>query len=133
MSIHHCPLEVRHGAGYCVQTVIVGERTVVFGDVGELAPGTGATGGVIGIGAGAPRIGDRLSPRHAAPFSPSPTIPSVSSRFAKPTKRKTISPAMLDELDFLKGQLGRQPDRAWLSRMLLLGFGIGGRFSRSFC
>jgi hypothetical protein len=30
---------------------------------------------------------------------------------------------LLDELDFVKEQLGRQPDRAWLSRMLLLGFG----------
>ena len=30
---------------------------------------------------------------------------------------------MLDELDFVKEQLGRQPDRAWLSRMLLLDFG----------
>ena len=30
---------------------------------------------------------------------------------------------MLDELDFVKEQLGRQPDRAWLSRVLLLGFG----------
>jgi hypothetical protein len=79
--------------------------------------------GAIGIGAGAPRIGDCLSPRHADHSATSPTIPSVSSRFAKPTKRETISPAILDELDFLKGQLGRQPDRAWLSRMLLLGFG----------
>jgi hypothetical protein len=25
--------------------------------------------------------------------------------------------------DFVKEQLARQPDRAWLSRMLLLGFG----------
>jgi hypothetical protein len=31
--------------------------------------------------------------------------------------------AILDELDFVKLQLSRQPDRAWLSRMLLLGFG----------
>ena len=31
--------------------------------------------------------------------------------------------AILDELDFVKAQLARQPDRAWLSRMLLLGFG----------
>ena len=30
---------------------------------------------------------------------------------------------LLDELDFVKEQLGRQPDRAWLSRMLLPGFG----------
>jgi hypothetical protein len=102
----------------------VGERTVVFGDVGELAPGTGAAaGGYWHWGRCAPEIDDCLSPRHAAPFSPSSTIPSVSSRRAKPTKRETISPAILDELDFLKGQLGRQPDRAWLSRMLLLGFG----------
>lgn len=28
---------------------------------------------------------------------------------------------ILDELDFVKSQLSRQPDRAWLSRMLLLG------------
>jgi hypothetical protein len=31
--------------------------------------------------------------------------------------------AILDELEFVKAQLARQPDRAWLSRMLLLGFG----------
>ena len=30
---------------------------------------------------------------------------------------------LLDELDFVKGQLARLPNRAWLSRMLLLGFG----------
>jgi hypothetical protein len=42
MSSHHGPLEVGDGAGYCIQTVIVGERTAVFGDVGELAPGAGA-------------------------------------------------------------------------------------------
>ena len=30
---------------------------------------------------------------------------------------------MLDELDFVKEQLARQLDRAWLSRMLLLSFG----------
>ena len=33
---HHGPLEVGDGAGYGVDTVIVGERTAVFGDVGEL-------------------------------------------------------------------------------------------------
>ena len=31
--------------------------------------------------------------------------------------------ALLDELDFVKGQLAQMPNRAWLSRMLLLGFG----------
>jgi hypothetical protein len=31
--------------------------------------------------------------------------------------------AILDELDFVKGQLSRLPTRAWLSRMMLLGFG----------
>jgi hypothetical protein len=31
--------------------------------------------------------------------------------------------SILDELDFVKGQLACVPDRAWLSRMLLLGFG----------
>ena len=36
---HHGPMEVRHGAGYCVH-IVVGERTAVFGDVGELAPRT---------------------------------------------------------------------------------------------
>jgi len=34
---------------------------------------------------------------------------------------------LLDELDFMKEQLGRQPDRAWLSRVLLLGFGGASR------
>ena len=33
---HHGPLEVRHCAGYGVETVIVGERTAVLGDVSEL-------------------------------------------------------------------------------------------------
>jgi hypothetical protein len=31
--------------------------------------------------------------------------------------------ALLDELDFVKSQLSQMPNRAWLSRMLLLGFG----------
>lgn len=31
--------------------------------------------------------------------------------------------ALLDELDFVKAQLAQVPNRAWLSRMLLLGFG----------
>jgi hypothetical protein len=91
MSSHHGPLEVGAGAGYCVHPVIVGERTAVFGDVDELAPALARPLGAIGIGAGAPRIGDCLSPRHAAPFSPSPMTRSVSSHFAKPTKRRTIS------------------------------------------
>jgi hypothetical protein len=30
---------------------------------------------------------------------------------------------LLDELDFLKMQLSRLPTRAWLSRMVLMGFG----------
>jgi hypothetical protein len=33
---HHGPLEVGDGAGYCVYAVVVGERTAVFGEVGEL-------------------------------------------------------------------------------------------------
>jgi hypothetical protein len=33
---HHGPLEVGDGAGYGVHPVIVGERTAVFGEVGEL-------------------------------------------------------------------------------------------------
>jgi hypothetical protein len=28
-----------------------------------------------------------------------------------------------DDLDLIKSQLARQPDRAWLSRMGLIGFG----------
>jgi hypothetical protein len=31
--------------------------------------------------------------------------------------------AIQDDLDFIKSQLARQPDRAWLARMGLLGFG----------
>src|SRR5436309_14068730 len=31
--------------------------------------------------------------------------------------------AIGDDLDFIKSQLARQPDRAWLSRMGLIGFG----------
>jgi hypothetical protein len=31
--------------------------------------------------------------------------------------------AIQDDLDFIKSQLARQPDRAWLSRMGLIGFG----------
>jgi hypothetical protein len=31
--------------------------------------------------------------------------------------------AILDELECLKGQIARVPNRAWLARMLLLGFG----------
>ena len=31
--------------------------------------------------------------------------------------------AISDDLDFIKSQLSRQPDRAWLSRMGLIGFG----------
>jgi hypothetical protein len=31
--------------------------------------------------------------------------------------------AITDDLDFIKSQLSRQPDRVWLSRMGLLGFG----------
>jgi hypothetical protein len=31
--------------------------------------------------------------------------------------------AILDELDFVKGQLAQVPNGAWLSRMLMLGFG----------
>ena len=30
---------------------------------------------------------------------------------------------ILDELDFVKGQLSRVPTRAWLSRMAWMGFG----------
>jgi hypothetical protein len=33
---HHCPLEVGYSAGCRVHPVIVGERTAVFGDMGEL-------------------------------------------------------------------------------------------------
>jgi hypothetical protein len=37
VDVHHYgPLEVGDGAGYGVETVIVGERTAVAGDVGEL-------------------------------------------------------------------------------------------------
>ena len=31
--------------------------------------------------------------------------------------------AILDELEFVKGQLSRLPTRAWFSRMELMGFG----------
>jgi hypothetical protein len=31
--------------------------------------------------------------------------------------------AIQDDLDFIKSQLARQPDRAWLAQMGLLGFG----------
>jgi hypothetical protein len=31
--------------------------------------------------------------------------------------------AILDDLDFIKGQLARQPSRAWTSLLLLIGFG----------
>jgi hypothetical protein len=31
--------------------------------------------------------------------------------------------AIQDDLDFIKSQLARQPDRAWLARMGLNGFG----------
>jgi hypothetical protein len=31
--------------------------------------------------------------------------------------------AILDELDFIKGQLARLPSRTWLATMGLLGFG----------
>ena len=31
--------------------------------------------------------------------------------------------AILDDLDFVKAQLSRLPNRTWLSRMALLGFG----------
>jgi hypothetical protein len=79
--------------------------------------------GAIGIGQVRPELVTAYPRDMRTIQPPRPIIPSVSSRFAKPTKRETISPAILDELDFLKGQLGRQPDRAWLSRMLLLGFG----------
>jgi len=37
VDVHHYgPLEVGDGAGYCVYAVIVGERTAVFADAGEL-------------------------------------------------------------------------------------------------
>jgi hypothetical protein len=31
--------------------------------------------------------------------------------------------AIQDDLDFIKSQLARQPDRAWLARLELIGFG----------
>jgi hypothetical protein len=31
--------------------------------------------------------------------------------------------AILEDLDFVKGQLARQPSRVWLSLLLLIGFG----------
>jgi hypothetical protein len=31
--------------------------------------------------------------------------------------------AILDDLDFIKGQLARQPSRAWTSLLMLIGFG----------
>jgi hypothetical protein len=33
------------------------------------------------------------------------------------------SPRSLEDLDFVKGQLARQPSRVWLSLLLLIGFG----------
>ena len=56
---------------------------------------------------------------------------SRSARHARPECRLTLRQAdqaredfaaILDELEFVKGQLSRLLTRAWLSRMLLLGF-----------
>jgi hypothetical protein len=55
-----------------------------------------------------------------------------SSLAEDPDRRLTLSQAdqarqdfaaLLDELDFVKSQLSAMPSRAWLSRMLLFGFG----------
>jgi hypothetical protein len=66
VDVHqHGPLEVRHGANYGVQTVIVGERTAVFGDVGELAPRALARPlGLLALG--------RMRPELVTPQRPNP-------------------------------------------------------------
>ena len=62
---HHGPLEVGDGAGYRVYAVIVGERTAVFGDVGELAPRALARPlGLLAWG----RMRPELVTRHAPPI-----------------------------------------------------------------
>ena len=38
--------------------------------------------------------------------------------------------AISDDLDFIKSQLSRQPDRVWLSRMALIGSAAYGRYLR---
>ena len=40
-----------------------------------------------------------------------------------PDEARADFAAISDDLDFIKSQLSRQPDRAWLSRMGLIGFG----------
>ena len=60
-----------HGANYGVQTVIVGERTAVFGDVGELAPRTLARPpGVLAWGRMRPELMTRQRPQSAMRIVP---------------------------------------------------------------
>jgi hypothetical protein len=69
---HHDPLEVGHGANYGVQTVIVGERTAVFGDVGELAPRALARPpGLLTLGPLCPELVTRQPPQSAMRIVPS--------------------------------------------------------------
>jgi hypothetical protein len=91
---HHGPLEVRHGAGYCVHPVIVGERTAVFGDVAELAPRTLARPpGVLAWGRMRPELMTRQRPQSAMRIVPPlADDPERRRSFAKPIKLARISP-----------------------------------------
>jgi hypothetical protein len=92
---HHCLLEVRHGAGYCVHPgIVVGERTAVFGDVGELAPRTLARPlGLLALGPVRPELVTRQRPQSAMRIVPPlADDPERRRSFAKPVKLARIWP-----------------------------------------
>jgi hypothetical protein len=51
------------------------------------------------------------------------TRPSYPLTLRQADKARADFVAISDDIDFIKSQLSRQPDRMWLSRMGLLGFG----------
>jgi hypothetical protein len=85
---------VRHGAGYCVHPVIVGERASVFGDVGELAPRTLARPlGLLALGPLRPELVTRQRPQSAMRIVPAlADDPERRRSSAKPIKLARISP-----------------------------------------
>ena len=104
---HHCLLEVRHGAGYCVHPgIVVGERTAVFGDVGELAPRTLARPlGLLALGPLRPELVTRQRPQSAMrivpPLADDPHRVSINRTTArsahtppKPSSKTRLSQAL---------------------------------------
>ena len=82
------------GAGYCVHPVIVGERTAVFGDVGELAPRTLARPlGLLALGPVRLELVTQQRPQSAMRIVPPlADDPERRRSFAKPVKLARISP-----------------------------------------